>query len=398
MNVSDNMIRRWVARNPGAIVVASFCALVAGVNVPNAIVPISSQHYGFGPSIQSALFSLYLAALVAGLVIIPRMVKSGAPTAWKLLLAGAGIMLLADTAVALSQWALAALFIARILGGISLALGTGGAASLALAVAGEPARAAVGVGAVAGSLAGNAGGALIADLVPAPVLVVPAVHGVIVVLLGILLALVQVKQPASGATKAGPEVRVDYETRHRIAGYIVGAMSWTVAGMVLALGPGAVRGLSTHASLFTASAPAVILLAVAFLAQNLTRKHMLALRAWMVGIPMVAGLLFFAVALHEGSIAGLVFAGALIGLGQGPAYNLGLLTVTHRLPSVTQGKVASRYAATAYAACGVVVLCAGAAAQILGTSDAFIAVGLLLAVGAAASVVLAGSRQEISVA
>ena len=385
MNVSQRTNRpRWAS----VAVVASYCLAVAGVNLPNPLAPLSAEQYGYGPSLQSAFFSLYLAALVAGLVLVPKLVRSTPANALRLMLAAAAVMVLADAALAASQVQLAAMFAARLLGGISLALGTGGAATLALAVAGEAGRAAVGVGAVAGTLAGNAAGALLADVLPHPVLLVPAIHAVLVLASSAtLLALPAGTQQESSREQQAAGLHIDYATRHRAAGYIL-------AGMVLALAPAAVRSISSHATLTTASAPAVFLLAAAFIAQRALARHMLRVRAWMLCLPLVGGTVVFALALQEHSVPSLIAAGALIGLGQGPAYNLGLVTVTHRLPAALQGRAASRYAAVAYACCGVVVLAAGLAARQAGTATAFLLAAVLLAAAGAASAALAGARQQ----
>lgn len=378
---------------PGGVVVVAYSAAVAGVNLPNPLTPISSAVHGFGPATQAALFSLYLAALVVGLIVVPRVVRITGRVALNLTVLGAAVLILADALLAASSLSVTALFAARAVGGIGLALATGGAASLALSVAGERGRAAVGVGAVAGSLVGNAGGALMADLLPAPTVVVPLVHTVATIALA--LATFALPRPQDdGAVSLDDGQLYNYATRHRTAGYILGGLSWTVAGAVIALAPAAVRDATGSDSLLLASGPGGLLLATGFAGQLLVRSHIASVRAWMVSIPMTLGTVALGYSLLEGSVAGMLFAGALIGIGHGPAYTLGLVTVTHRLPPEMQGRAASRYAAIAYVACGVFVLLAGVAANAYGGAYAFLLIGVIAVAGSALSASFAGAPQQ----
>ncbi|MCU1564635.1 MAG: major facilitator superfamily permease, partial [Arthrobacter sp.] len=61
-------------------------------------------------------------------------------------------------------------------------------------------------------------------------------------------------------------------------------------------------------------------------------RAILRLRAWHVLIPLLVGTALAALSLEARSYPGLLVACAVIGLGQGPGYTLGLATVTHGRP------------------------------------------------------------------
>lgn len=409
---------RWAARS-GALAIAGFCTVLVGVNLPNPLIPLYTTHYGLTALAQSAVFSVYLLALVITLVAAMRLPDGYRQARHRLVLA-LGFCAVCDLLMALGADSLGSLVAGRIVAGVSVGLATGSAATLALAGLGERARTAVATGAVVGSLLGNVGGGLFGSVLPAPTLTVYAGHLVAAVLVGVGTLLSARWPTAEAAVATGSsrspdapprcpgEVAADvslavaaqqvpqiYRTRHRRAGILLGAMAWSVAGVILALVPAAVRALLPSVSLLGAVLPGGLFLAVAWLAQLSCRRRLLRLRAWQVSIPMVAGLGLVGVALGTGRLGLLLVGAALCGLGQGPAYSLGLATVTHGLRAERQGRVASAYAAVAYAACGTVTTATGAVALSSTVPSAIGTLTVVVALAALVAVAFAGAPQRL---
>jgi hypothetical protein len=123
-------------------------------------------------------------------------------------------------------------------------------------------------------------------------------------------------------------------------------------------------------------------------------RAILRLRAWHVLIPLLVGTALAALSLEARSYPGLLVACAVIGLGQGPGYTLGLATVTHGRPPHLQGKATSRYAAAAYGVCAAAVVAIGAAASAWGLVGALFATAAVFAMVGAIAVAAAGRPQN----
>jgi MFS family permease len=378
----------------GGAAIAALCAAVAGANLPNPLLPEYVERFGLAPLAQSALFSTYLVALVAALAY--SIVASGRGTPRATLLVALAAMIAADTALVVGSEQVAVLFAGRALSGVGVGLATGAAASIALSRLGERARTMVATSAVVGSLGGNLVGGAVGAFLPAPLVLGYALHIGAVLLIATPLLLHRRGSAAGrvdGAVLARPSTTV-YRTRHRAAGYLVGAIAWSTAGVVLALVPAEVRRLSESASLFEAVLPSGVFLASAWAGQLILRGRITRVRAWHVVVLMVGGLGLIAWALRGGETELLLVGAAVAGLGQGPAYSVGLATVAAGLGPREQGRIASIFAGVAYAYCAVVVLLAGAAATLTSVPQAIGWVAASATVVACVSVLLAGRPQE----
>lgn len=375
----------------GVASVAALCATVAGANLPNPLQPEYVDRFDLTPLLQGALFSSYLAALVLALVcsVVASRRMIGTPRATLLLALGATF--LADAAFLVGSSHLVALFAGRALSGIGVGLATGAAASIALAHLGERARTMVATSAVLGSLGGNLIGGVIGTFLPGPLLLGYLLHGTGVVLIGApLIWFAPRPAPMSdAASQADSRAVSPYRRRHRAAGYLVGAIAWSTAGVVLALIPAEERRLADSATLLQAVLPSSVFLASAWIGQIVVRRHIRRVRAWHVVALMAAGFALLAWALRAAD-SDLILIGAVVaGLGQGPAYSLGLATVAAELSPAEQGKAASVFAGVAYASCATVVVAAGAVGSVTSVPDAIGWVGVftagvgLLAVGCA---------------
>lgn len=391
-------------RRSGLLSSLSFCCIVAGVNIPNPLMPLYVDRFDLTPTGQAALFVVYLGALVPTLIVVsilnPRGI--GQRKARTLLTAGLVLATASDCASVLGAASVPALFTGRMLAGLSLGLATGSAAGIALAALGESARTLIANGAVLGSLIGNLGAAIVATTMPHPAEIPYLLH--LVLLLACAGSIVSCfrhvsfDNPPSPASRASPhkEAASPYTRRHVAAGFSLGGVAWAAAGVVLALIPSAVRSATHETSLLIASLPAATFLAAAWIGQAASRVILLRLRAWQVSIPLIGGLLLMALGVHN-SMLWITMAGAITcGLGQGPAYSLGLATVTYRLSPIRQGRTANDYAATAYASCAAVTLACGAVASSTSVAAGLLVVALLSAFALILAVVLAGPPQAVA--
>jgi hypothetical protein len=386
----------------GIVGSAIFVLLIAGPNVPNPMLPVYVHSFALTPLAQSAMFSSYIGAMVAVLTVL----SAGFPpkAAVRLLAASAALMVAADIAMLLVGHGVSWMLLGRVLSGLSVGMGTGPAAAIVLMALGERGRTVVASGSVAGSLLGNLGAGVVATYVPDPTMVAYLAHGLITLIA--LFGLLKLWRPNSASTISGEigtaaqkptsqsAQKPSYRARHRVAGYLLGGLAWTAAGAVLALLPTAVRGVDPNATLLVAIAPACMLLAFGSVAQLVTARAILRLRAWHVLIPLLVGTALAALSLEARSYPGLLVACTVIGLGQGPGYTLGLATVTHGRPPHLQGKATSRYAAAAYGVCAAAVVAIGAAASAWGLVGALFATTAVFAVVGAIAVAAAGRPQN----
>lgn len=400
--------RVTVTRTTGACAALTLCLAIAGVNLPNPLAPLYSDRFHLTPLLQSTLFSVYLAALMltlAATVLDPRRRSRTMTDEVRTLVTALVLTLAADLVMLAGTAAFPVLLAGRAVAGVAAGLATGSAAAVALAGLGESARTVAAGAAVVGALAANIGGGTVATLTgsgTASCLSVYLGHALLAGILAVALTgSVRRGRPAdvtdagtgepSGAT---PVVRVvgGYRRRHRVAGYLIGVMSWTAAGIVLALVATRVRQTSPDLSLLGAMAPGVVFLAVSWVGQLLVNRRILQLRAWQTALPLVLGLAGLGIALDAGNYAAVLLAAAICGLGQGPCYSLGLATVTHGLPPERQGRAASVYAAVAYGSCGVLTVLAGLLANAAGVAETFTVTAVVCVVAGVTATLLAGPR------
>lgn len=399
-----------IRRVAGMLSALALCVSIAGVNLPNPLVPLYAERFGLTPLLESALFSAYLLALLVTLVVTLARPAHSMRTEVTMVIAAMGVVVVADLTMLAGSASFALLVLGRVIAGVAAGIATGAASAVALAGLGERSRTVAGTAAVVGALAANLLGGLLGAVLPVPFPAVYLGHATVAALIGAgLWSATSQRSQARGAHTsralhrtqptrvAHPvaEVVGGYHRRHRVAGYVLGALAWSSAGIVLALVATQVRHSRPELSLFETMIPGCVFLACAWLGQTVCAGRMLQLRAWMTGLPLVVGTAGIGLALHSGNSAALLLAAAVAGLGQGPSYSLGLATVTHGLAPIQQAHAASTYAAVAYGVCGVCTLAVGVVANLIGVPDAIIACAGIFAVGILVTVVLAGPAQRV---
>lgn len=390
----------------GALVVTAFCLVIAGPNLPTALLPAYRATFGMTPFGLSLIFAAYLAVLVPVLLLCTRPALRA--RAGSLLPVGLAMAIVADLLMAGSP-SVAMLAIGRALSGVSVAVSTGAAAALMVSLVGERGRGSVATGNIAGALLGTAAAVLLAQLGIGPriYLVHAGATTVVLVVLVVGLLMRRMARPAAdlaaidtatadagnldaatvdpatvdpaivvpavaGPAVAGPAVVVPVRgaaptgvpRRHVVLGTAVGAVGWAIPGLVTGLVPALLRDFTGPTAVVVATVPALLLLGTAWGLQVLARRPLL---RWLVGYELTVGtalaalgLMLLAVGACTASVP-LVYLACVIAAG-GPAlgYRGGMVLLTRGLDPARHGATTSRYAASSYGFAAVVVVGAGA--------------------------------------
>jgi MFS family permease len=361
----------------GALVVASFCLVVAGPNLPTALLPAYRAAYRMTPFGLSLIFSAYLVLLVPALILCTRPALRA--RAGLLLSVGLALAVVADLVMVTSH-SPQMLVVGRALSGVSVALSTGAAAALMVALVGERGRGSVATGNIAGALLGTVSAVLLAQVGAGPS--VYLLHGAaVLVVLAMLLPALSARRAAHklapNTASIEPELAdaPDPKTpaptsspavirRHAVLALAVGAVGWAIPGLVTGLVPALLRDFTGPTAVIVATSPAILLLGSAWGLQVLAKRPIMRrIRGYelTVGITMGAvGLTLLTVGALARSIS-LVYLGCAVAAG-GPAlgYRGGMVLLTRGLDPAAQGAATSRYAATSYGVSACVVLGAGA--------------------------------------
>ncbi|MBV6762831.1 MFS transporter [Rhodococcus opacus] len=365
---------------------ACFCAAVVGSNLPGPLLPLYRDHLGLTAFAVAALFSTYFVGLIAMFLAMSRTHlgrRSDILLPVALLIGAAG-----DVALWSGADHVALLFAGRALTGICVGIATGAAATLAVVATGERGRTLAATGAILGSLLGLMASAIIAELLPQPMVLVYRLHAALLLVCCATLVAAQWRtrdllearlgQSAAPAEPTHPTGRPG-SPRTTFAAYAIGAAGWTVGGIAAGVLPTAMSGGVAGASPIVSVLAALVLFVTAWLVPRLAGRW-----GWAATVPTIlveigAGAVAIAAGLIADVLWPILVGSVLWGIGQGFAYAHGLLMLTRGLLPVEQGRRTSLYACTSYAFCAVVVLASGAIATGWGAVTGVIAIcGLLV--------------------
>ncbi|MHC5560951.1 hypothetical protein [Kocuria sp. U4B] len=401
---TDDPARPTTVPSPalGLAAFTGFCLIMAGPNVPVPLLPVYVEHFTLDPLAQALLYSSYLVALVTVLLLMAR--RRGTRALPVLLATAVGVSVLADVTAVLGADTLPLLLTARALSGVSVGLGTGAASAVILVALGSTARTLIASGSILGSLLGALGSGVIGTLLPAPTTTAYLVHATATTaVLWPLLWLYRreahlltqgltlpTSPPRASTPRTGPLTR-----RHRLAGLMIGCLAWTGVCVHIALIPAAVR-TGHDLSLLTAVLPVACYLGASYTAQQLLRPHLKQVRGWHVLGPLAVGHAVLGAALAQNSLTLLLLASIAAGAAQGPAYALGLATMTYGLSPTQQARTSSTYAAATYGVAALGVLSVGATATAIGVPQALLVLAAVFAALGTVAVAAAGARQDLS--
>lgn len=395
----------------GVCAAAVFGLLIVGSNIPTPLFPIYRVDLALTTATVSALFAVYLFALVVTFTLV-----AGSPLsrhASRVLPAAATAAILGDVALVLGADQLGWLFVGRILTGLAVGLGTGSAATLVLATHGERGRAIAATGTLIGSFLGLLGSALIAQYLPGPTVTVYLVHIALLVTALALLgtALIRNRRELHRSLHpSGDAVPVELSPRHapdlptpdagpasatparsrrlRAAGYCLGISGWAIGGIVVGLLPTIIAQEWSSSTVLTTALAPTVLIGAACLAPVLIRR--------LPPLPVLVLIAVGAVSCTAGVLAlnlpAILIACAIWGAGQGFAYASGLRIVTAGLSPIPQGRAASRYASVCYGCTGILSISTGIAATAFGAGTAMIAMAAVFVTFTGATAV-AGHRR-----
>jgi MFS family permease len=383
-----------------ALLTYAFAAIMVGTTLPTPMYALYAERMHFAVLTTTVVFASYAVGVLTALLVFGRW--SDAVGRRPVLLAGA-VFALVSAFVFLLADDVPLLLVGRLLSGFSAGIFTGTATAAVVEAAPPEFRDRAAVMATIANVGGLGLGPLLAGILvqyaPYPLQLSFVVH---IVLVALAVAAVLVAPETSGRTgRIGLQrLSVPAEVRSVFLTAATAAFAgFAVMGLFSAVAPSFVAGvigISNHA---VAGAMASSIFAASALSQLLARRLAPA-RAVAVGCAILTvGMAMLAVALHLSSLAGLITAAVVAGVGQGISFSRGLAAVVELTPVDRRAEVSSTYFVVAYVAISLPVVGEGLAAQHWGLRTAGVSFAIAIAVLAAVCLVAillqeAGSRRR----
>ena len=378
----------------------AFAAIMVGTTLPTPMYALYGHQMHFAVLTTTVIYATYAGGVLFALLAFGRW--SDAIGRRPVLLAGV-VFALASAAVFLVADSVPMLLVGRVLSGLSAGIFTGTATAAVIEAAPEKWRTRAAAVATVANIAGLGTGPLLAGLLveyaPAPLHLSFIVHIVLALLAGAAVLIVpETSQRTGNIGVQRLSVPVEVRTVFVIAALAAFA-GFAVTGLFTAVAPSfiyQVVGITNHAiagliacSIFAASAVAQV--AAGGLAPQ---------RAVAIGCAiLVVGMVILAVALHFSSLAGLIAAAVVSGIGQGISFSRGLAAVAERTPADRRAEVSSTYFVVAYVAISLPVVGEGLAAQRWGlqtTGETFAIAVAILSTICLAAILVQEARQSRS--
>lgn len=373
---------------------------MVGTTLPTPMYALYAEHMHFAVLTTTVIYATYAGGVLFALLAFGRW--SDAVGRRPMLLAGVAAAL-ASAVVFLFADSVSVLLIGRVLSGLSAGLFTGTATAAVIEAAPSAWKSRAAAVATVANIGGLGAGPLLAGLLvqyaPQPLHLPFLVHIGLALLAGIAVLVVPETSPRTG--RIGLQrlsVPVEVRTVFVIAALAAFA-GFAVTGLFTAVAPSflsTVIGIGNHA---VAGAIAGTIFASSALTQ-VAANRMPAERAVAVGCALlIAGMLTLTAALHFSSLAGLIAAAVISGVGQGMSFSRGLAAVVERAPAQRRAEVSSTYFVVAYVAISLPVIGEGLAAQALGLRTAGVTFAIAVAILAAiclAAILVAERRDKLS--
>ncbi|MDV6262759.1 MFS transporter [Rhodococcoides yunnanense] len=384
----------------GAAAAGAFASLVVGSNVPGPLLPLYADRMSLSTFAVSALFAVYLVALVITFTVMARTRLTR--YAWALLPAAMLGGVVADLSLLAGGESVMFLFLGRFLTGTCVGVATGATATIVVAARGEKGRTIASSGAIFGSFVGLILGAVVAEYLPGPTTTVYLVHMTLLTVVAVVLVIalysaretlrVALHEPVVGGT---PESEPPVERRARAAGYGIGLAGWAIGGIAVGILPTAVREQTGSESLVVGALAPVVLLSIAWLSPFVFAALQTALRPVQSLALIGLGAVLCAMGVVLASLP-MVIAGCVCwGLGQGFAYACGLRILTRGLSAVEQGRTASRFASFCYGLTAVLALGTGAVSTAWGTGAGMTVAGVVFVALCTTVAILGRDRWDV---
>lgn len=362
----------------------AFAAIMLGTTLPTPIYALYAHNLHFAVLTTTVIFSAYAIGVLAALLLFGRW--SDAVGRRPVLIAGA-VAAIASAVVFLNADSVPLLLVGRLLSGLSAGIFTGTATAAVVESVPENRREQAAAGATIANIGGLGAGPVVAGLLvqyaPHPLQLPFLVHIALAVLA--IAAVWLVPETSSRTGRIGfQRLSVPAEVR---ATFVLAATAafagFAVMGLFTAVAPSfvsSVIGIDNHAVGGAVAASIFVASAVAQLAGR--RLH--PPRAVALGCAiLVAGMVILAVALQLSSLAGLLVAAVVAGVGQGISFSRGLAAVVEGTATERRAEVSSTYFVVAYVAISLPVVSLGFAAQRWGLQEAGVSFAVVIAVLAA---------------
>ena len=387
-----------VSRSTGTkLVAAAFLVTMLGTTMPTPLYPIYQQELGFGGLMVTVVFATYAVGVLAALLLVGRLSDQVGRKA--VLLPGLGVAA-ASSLVFLIPHSLTALFVGRLLSGVSAGVFTGVATATIVDLAPDDGRARAGLLAAAVNVLGLGLGPVVAgalaDAAPHPLVLPYLVH---VALVG-LAALAMVAVPEPVGRRPGPvrwhvqRLGVPDEVRPTfVRAAVAGFAGFAVLGFFTAVSPLFVGQVLDETRHLVTGLVVFTVLGSSAAGQLLSAR--LSERTSLLGgcLALAAGVVVVAAGLATALLPVLVAGAVVAGLGQGASFRAGLQAVTGAAPPERRSEVSSSFFLVLYVAISIPVIGVGAGAQVFGlVPTAVVFAGLVAALALAAFVSLLRRR------
>jgi MFS family permease len=366
------------------LLVYAFAVIMAGTTLPTPMYALYATTMGFTVLTSTVIYGMYAGGVLAALVVFGRW--SDAIGRRPVLLGGV-VLAIASAATFLIADTVLGLVAARVLSGLSAGLFTGTATAAVIEAAPPKWRTRAAAIATIANMGGLSAGPLLAGLLvqycPAPLHLPFVVHIAAAALAG--FAVLAVPETSNKTGHLGLQrLRLPVEVRSTFAFAAVGVFAgFACMGLFAALAPSFLStmiGIDNHAA-------AGLIASCAFLASAVAQVAVTGLRprlAMELGCAaLVLGMITLTAALVATSLAGLIGAAIISGVGQGITFSRGLAAVTEVTPADRRAEVSSTLFVVAYIAISLPVIGEGLAAEDWGLRSAGIGfavtVGLLAA-------------------
>ena len=359
----------------------AFAAIMVGTTLPTPMYALYGEQMHFAVLTTTVIYATYAGGVLFALLAFGRW--SDAIGRRPVLLAGV-VFAVASAAVFLVAHSVSMLLVGRVLSGLSAGIFTGTATAAVIEAAPESWRTRAAAVATVANIGGLGTGPLLAGLLveyaPAPLHLSFIVHIVLALLAGAAVLIVPETSQRTGSIGV-QRLSVPAEVR---AVFVIAALAafagFAVTGLFTAVAPSflsQVVGITNHAvagliacSIFAASAVAQV-----------AARTMNPQRAVAIGCAiLVVGMVILAVALHFSSLAGLIAAAVVSGIGQGISFSRGLAAVAERTPPGRRAEVSSTYFVVAYVAISLPVVGEGLAARRWGLQTAGVTFAIAVAI------------------
>jgi MFS family permease len=366
----------------------AFAAVMLGTTLPTPMYALYAGHMHFAVLTTTVIYATYAGGVLFALLAFGRW--SDAVGRRPMLAAGL-VAALASAVVFLTADSVPLLLVGRVLSGLSAGLFTGTATAAVIEAAPPKWRGKAAAVATVANIGGLGAGPLLAGLLveyaPSPLHLTFIVHIALVVLAAAAILVVPETSPRTGGIGL-QRLSIPSEVRRVfVIASIAAFAGFAVSGLFTAVAPSflsQVVGIDNHAvagfivcSIFAASALAQLA------ATGISPERAVALGCAI----LIVGTAILAVALHFSSLAGLIAAAVVSGIGQGISFSRGLAAVVEKIAPGRRAEVSSTYFVVAYIALSLPVVSEGLAAQDLGLRTA--GVGFAIAVGVLAALCLA---------